>query len=114
MRINRWPIFLLVALVLTVAAYGFPAVNAQSRTFYGKVYSASTGLPLAATVQTARCGDAQTTSTGPDGSWQLPYPYGTFGTITFSAPGYVTQTFQIGITVQWYDAGGVVSLQPLS
>jgi hypothetical protein len=81
---------------------------------YGMVYSATTGRPLAATITLSRCFNTQTTSTAPDGSWELSYPYGTLGTITFSALGYVSQSFQINMNAQWYDAGGVVSLQPSS
>jgi hypothetical protein len=112
MRKNRWPLFVLGALVLVIASQGFPFVSAEPRTLYGTVYSASTGGPLAATVTVSRCFNSQTTATAADGSWQLPYPYGTLGTITFLAPGYVSQTFQVDMNAQSYDAGGVVSLQP--
>jgi len=78
---------------------------------YGKVYSATTGQPLSATVTVSKCGYAQSADTAADGSWQLSYPYGWLGTITFSAPGYATETFQMGPNVQWYDGGGVLSLQ---
>jgi hypothetical protein len=43
--------------------------------------------------------------------WQISYPYGTLGTITFSENGYIPQTFQINLNNQWYDAGGVILLQ---
>jgi len=98
--------------MLALLPQAVPSVNAQSRILYGKVYSASTGQPLSATVTVTKCGYAQSASTTTDGSWQLPYPYGWFGTITFASAGYATQTFQIGQNAQWYDAGGVLSLQP--
>ena len=97
---------------MAVIPLSLPSVSAQSRILYGEVYSASTGRPISATVTVTKCGYAQSATTASDGSWQLPYPYGWFGTITFSSPGYVTETFQIGPNVQWYDAGGVLSLQP--
>jgi hypothetical protein len=100
------------ALMLVLLPLALPPVSAQSRMLYGEVYSASTGQPLSATVTVTRCGYAHSAMTASDGSWQLSYPYGWFGTITFSSPGYATQTFQIGQNVQWYDAGGVLSLQP--
>jgi hypothetical protein len=112
MRRVRGLLFALGVLVVLVVSQGFPFASAQSRMLYGNVYSAGTGKPLTATVTLSRCFNSQTIFTGPDGSWELPYPYGTLGTITFSAPGYVSQSFQINMNVQWYDAGGVVSLQP--
>jgi hypothetical protein len=105
-----------VAAVLLVALFplGFPFAYAQSqnRMLYGKVYSTSTGQPLAAIVTVTKCGYTQSVMTTSDGSWQLSYPYGWSGSISFSSPGYVTETFQIGLNGQWYDAGGVLSLQP--
>jgi hypothetical protein len=80
---------------------------------YGTVYSAITGEPLPATVTVAGCGSSVTTATGSDGSWKLNYAYGHTGRITFSAPGYVSQTFEITLNVQWFYAGGSLSLQPL-
>ena len=112
MRRISWPLFVLGLLVIVISSTGLPFASAQSRMLYGMVYSATTGNPLAATVTVSRCFNAQTTSTTPDGSWQLSYPYGTLGTITFSAPGYASQSFQVNMNAQWYDAGGVVSLQP--
>jgi len=114
MRRTGCLLLLLGVTVLIFSSLGLPFANAQSRMLYGMVYSATTGSPLAATITLSRCFDSQTTSTAPDGSWQLPYPYGTLGTITFSAPGYASQSFQININAQWYDAGGIVSLQPSS
>ena len=114
MRRASWLLFVIGVLVLSVSSTGLPFARAQSRMLYGMVYSTNTGDPLAATITLSRCFNAQTTSTAPNGSWQLPFPYGALGTITFSAPGYVSESFQINMNAQWYDAGGVVSLQPLS
>jgi hypothetical protein len=102
---------LILCLAITVSQT-YPLASAQSRMFYGFVYSASNGKPIAATVTLSRCFNQQTASTNADGSWELPYPYGALGTITFSAPGFATQSFQIEMNAQWYDSGGIVSLQP--
>jgi hypothetical protein len=111
MRINLC-LFALVLLAVVAISQGFPFVSGQYRILYGAVYSANTGMPLVATVTVTRCGDAQTTTSASDGSWQLSYPYGTLGTITFSAPSYISESFQVGLNAQWYDAGGIISLQP--
>jgi len=111
MRKELWPIFICAALTL-VLAQGNPLVSAQSRMLYGFVYSASTGAPIPATVTVTRCFNQQSVTTGADGSWELPYAYGTLGTITFSAPGYTSQNFQLNLNAQWYYSGGVVSLLP--
>ena len=100
-----------IVLVLVIAAQGFSTVNAQSRILYGLVYSAATGKPLVATITVSHCGYTQSVSTESNGMWQISYPYGTLGTITFSENGYITQTFQINLNNQWYDAGGVILLQ---
>jgi hypothetical protein len=107
----RWPIFVFVLLVTITAFEGYPSASAQSRTLYGFVYSAATGQPIAATVTVSQCFNQQSAVTAADGSWQLSFPYGTLGTITFSAPGYVSETFQLNMNAQWYYAGGIVSLQ---
>ncbi len=99
-------------LVLLIAMQGLSSVSAESRTLYGIVYDARTGQPLAAMVTVSSCGYVQSTTTGPGGSWQITFPYGTLGRITFQAAGYIVQTFPIGANVQWYDAGGIISLQP--
>jgi hypothetical protein len=112
MRREAWPIFLLGALILVLLAQGYPMVGAQSRMLYGYVYSAASGKPLAATVTVSHCINQQTVTTDANGSWELSYAYGILGTITFSAPGYSTQSFQLDLNAQWYYAGGVVSLQP--
>jgi hypothetical protein len=101
-----------ILLIIIFATQLFSSANAQPRILYGTVYSAITGKPLAATVTISYCGYTQTASTSSDGSWQLSFSYGTLGIITFSATGYVTQTFQTGLNGQWFDSGGVVSLQP--
>lgn len=111
MRRSKWYIPFLVVLVLIVASQDISFVRAQSRTLYGKVYSVSTGRPIAATVTASTCGYTQSASTGSDGSWQLVFPYGTVGKITISAAGYVAQTFQIDTNAQWFEAGGIVSLR---
>ena len=113
MRREVWPVFVFGALILVLVAQGYPLVNAQSRILYGYVYSAATGNPIAATVTVSRCLDQQTITTSADGSWELSYAYGTLGTITFSAPGYSTETFQLNMNAQWYYSGGIVSLQPV-
>jgi len=112
MRVSLCLFAALVLLAVVAVSQGFPFVSAQSRILYGTVYSATTGKPLDATITVVRCGDAETATTAPDGSWQLPYPYGTLGTITFSAPGYASLIFEISLNAQWYDTGGIVSLQP--
>ena len=106
------PILLLGVLVLITALQGYPLVNAQSRILYGYVYSAASGRPIAATVTVSQCLNQQATPTAADGSWELPYPYGTSGAISFSAPGYASQSFQLDMNAQWYYAGGIVTLQP--
>jgi hypothetical protein len=78
---------------------------------YGYVYSVSTGKPIPATVSISKCFNQQTVATSTDGSWEISYPYGTLGTITFSSPGYSSQTFQLNMNAQWYYSGGIVSLQ---
>jgi hypothetical protein len=105
------PIVLFGALILILAAQGHPMVNAQSRMLYGYVYSSATGKPITATVTVSRCSNQQAVTTRADGSWDLSYEYGTLGTLTFSAPGYSTQSMQLNMNAQWYYSGGVVSLQ---
>ena len=97
---------------LVAVSQDYPLVSAQSRTLYGYVYSGTTGKPIAATVTVSQCFNQQSTTTAADGSWELPYPYGTSGSITFSAPGYASQTFQLDMNAQWYYSGGIASLQP--
>ena len=109
---SSWPILAFGVLLFVAASSGYPLVSAQSRVLYGYVYSATTGRPIAATVTVSQCLNQQAVATGVDGTWELSYPYGTTGTITFSAPGYLSQSFQLDMNPQWYYAGGVVSLQP--
>ena len=115
MKEVRCQLIVVCMLMLALVLLAIPSANAQptNRMLYGKVYSVTTGQPITATITVTRCGDAQTVTTSSDGSWQLSYPYGTFATITFSAAGYQTETFQIGQTVQWYASGGTLSLQPV-
>ena len=91
----------------------FSQMPSQTRMLYGTVYSAITGEPLPAIVTVAGCGYSVSTATGPDGSWKLNYAYGHTGRITFSAPGYTSQAFEITSNVQWFYTGGILSLQPL-
>jgi hypothetical protein len=112
MRKQLFPICILAALTLVFVAQGYPMVSAQSRMLYGYVYSASSGAPIAATVTVSRCFNQQSVTTSANGSWELSYAYGTLGTITFSAPGYSTQTLQLNLNAQWYYSGGVISLVP--
>ena len=107
----RWLTFIPVFLITLAVLQGYPLVTAQSRILYGYVYSAATGNPIAATITVSQCFNQQSTATGANGFWQLSYAYGTLGSITFSAPGYVSQTFQLNLNAQWYYAGGIVSLQ---
>lgn len=106
------PIVFIGVLILIVSC-SYPVVSAQSRTLYGYVYSTSTGKPIDATVTVNQCSYQQTVETSMGGSWQIEYPYGTLGTIRFSAAGYASQTFQLDLNAQWYYSGGVVSLQPI-
>jgi hypothetical protein len=112
MRGRKWSILLLAVFFLVAVTQGYPFVSAQSRMLYGYVYSGITGKPIAATVTVSQCFNQQSTTTAADGSWELSYPYGTLGSITFSAPGYGSQTFQLDVNAQWYYAGGIVSLRP--
>jgi hypothetical protein len=79
------------------------------------VLSASTGQPiLGVVVSAASCSYAQTATTGADGSWQLTFPYGMFGKLTFSASGYAAKSFEITLSADWEYSGGAISLQLLS
>lgn len=92
----------------------FSTTSPQTRLYYGAVYSANIGKALPATITVAGCGYSISTTAGSDGSWKLNYVYGPNGRITFSALGYVTQTFQITMNDQWFYSGGSLSLQPLT
>ena len=103
---------LLVATLVAVPQNVFSST--QSRLIYGSVISTITGRSIAgALVTISSCGSSQSTSTGSDGSWQLTFPYGIAGMLSFSAPGYKTQTYEITINANWVYAGGTVSLSPL-
>ena len=90
-----------------------------SRLFYGTVWNPVANQPLAgATVTvsgTTASGSAfsQSIVTGSDGRWEIQLPWGTSYTFTVSAPGYQSQTIQLG---SWSPdtsySGGVVTLQP--
>ena len=108
---QNWYICALLILVLMLVPQSVFSQAAQSRLFYGTVYSANTGRALLATVTAASCSYTQSTASGSDGSWQLSYPYGSVGRITFSAPGYEAQTFEITSNSQWFYSGGIVSLR---
>jgi len=112
MRREVWPTLLLGALILIAVSQSYPLAHAQSRMLYGYVYSAATGRPISATITVSRCFNQQSVATAADGSWELSYAYGTLGTITFSAPGYSAETFQLNLNMQWYYSGGIVSLLP--
>jgi len=101
--------------VLLVVALAAPqnVFSTQSRLMYGTVISAVTGRPIVgAAVVANNCRINQSTLTGLDGSWQLTFPEGTYGTLSFSAPGYNTQTYEIEYNANLVYAGGIVSLAP--
>jgi len=108
---NKLRKLVLVTLTLVFMSQGFSFASAQARVVYGVVYSASTGQPIVATVTVTGCGYAQAVSTLSDGSWRMTLTRGGSGRIMFSAEGYESQSFQIGLNGQWFDAGGVVSLR---
>lgn len=112
MRRHAWPIFVFSVMIIVLASQTYPFASAQSRMLYGYVYSGTTGKPIAATVTVSRCFNQQAVTTSANGAWELPYAYGTLGTITFSAPGYSTQSFELNLNAQWYYSGGIVSLLP--
>jgi len=86
--------------------------SSQSRQIYGFVYS-TTGQPImGATVIMSKCSYTQSATTGTDGAWQMTIPSDLYGSLTFSANGFQTQTFQIELNANWPYAGGVLSLQP--
>ena len=102
---------LLVATLVAVPQNVFSST--QSRLIYGSVISTITGRSIAGALVTVNsCGSSQSTSTGSDGSWKLTFSYGAAGTLSFSAPGYKTQTYEITINANWVYAGGTVSLTP--
>ena len=75
----------------------------------------STGQPIpGVTVSAASCSYMQTATTGADGSWQMTFPYGSYGKLTFSAAGYADRSYEITLKAEWVYSGGVISLQPFS
>ena len=91
------------------------ASTQPTRTLYGSVLSSSTGQPiLGVTVSAASCSYARTAMTGAEGFWQLTFPYGSYGKLTFSAVGYADRSFEITLNADWIYSGGVISLQPVS
>ena len=67
---------------------------------------------MGATVIMSKCSYTQSATTGNDGAWQMTIPSDLYGSLTFSANGFQTQTFQIELNANWPYAGGVLSLQP--
>jgi len=101
-------------LVATLIAIPQNAYSTQSRMMYGSVIGGNTGRPISGAVVTvSRCGFSQSTTTGSDGSWQLTFPYGEYGTLDFSASGYKTQTYEVTYNANLVYAGGTISLLPL-
>ena len=87
--------------------------STQSRMIFGSVISAVSGHPVEGVMVTAsHCASSDSTVTGSDGSWQLTFPYATYGTLTFDAPGYRTQTYQITYNSNLVYSGGIISLVP--
>jgi hypothetical protein len=88
--------------------------STQTRQIYGFVYS-TTGQPISgASVVMSKCSYTQSATTSSDGSWQMAIPSNLYGSLTFSANGFQTQTFQVELNANWPYAGGVLSLQPTS
>ena len=103
---------LLVAALVAVPQNVFSST--QSRLIYGSVFSAMSGRPIVgAAVTVNNCAFSQSVLTGSDGSWQLTFPEGTYGTLSFSASGYRTQTYEVTYNANLVYAGGIVSLTPL-
>jgi hypothetical protein len=110
----NWKLLSLLTIIcgLMVIPSGF--ASSQSRQIYGFVYS-TTGQPISgATVVMSKCSYTQSAMTGSDGSWQMVIPLGLYGSLTFSATGFQTQTFPINLNANWPYAGGTLSLQPTS
>jgi len=102
---------LLVAALVAVPQNVF-SVN-QPRLIFGSVISSVSGHPLAGvTVAVNNCGFSESTATSSDGSWQLTFQAGTYGSLSFSASGYRTQTYEITYNANLVYAGGIVSLTP--
>jgi hypothetical protein len=111
-RLSFYCLCLLLVAALVVPQNVFSST--QSRLIYGSVISAISGRPIAgAAVTVNNCATSQSTATGSDGSWQLNFPEGTYGTLSFAAPGYRTQTYELTYNANLVYAGGIVSLTPL-
>jgi len=102
---------LLVAALVAVPQNVFSAN--PPRSIFGSVISSISGRPLVGvTVAVNNCGFTESTFTGSDGAWKLTFPAGTYGTLSFSASGYRTQTYEITNNANLVYAGGIVSLTP--
>jgi len=85
-----------------------------SRLLYGSVFSGSNGQPVPSAAVTASSGSySLSAATASDGSWQIDLPFGTY-TITFSAPGYRSQSIQLHWDITSAYSGGSVTLMPLA
>jgi len=105
---------LCLLLIAALAAVPQSVFSSQSRVIFGSVISANSGRPIVgAAVTVNNCAFSQSTLTGSDGLWQLTFPEGTYGTLSFSASGYRTQTYEITYNANLVYAGGIVSLTPL-
>jgi len=83
------------------------------RLIFGSVISSITGRPLAgAAVSVNNCGFSLSTLTGSNGAWKLTFQAGTYATLSFSASGYRTQTYEITYNANLVYAGGIVTLSP--
>ena len=105
-----------MCLVLVAALVVGPqnVFSSTQRSIFGSVISAVSGRPIiGATVTVNKCSFSQSTMTGSDGSWQLTFPEGAYGTLIFSASGYRNQTYQITLNANLVYAGGIVSLTRL-
>ena len=115
--IQRVLIKMCLCLILVAALFAVPQnvfASTQSRMIFGSVISAVIGRAVeGVTVTASHCASSQSTLTESDGSWQLTFPYGTYGTLTFDAPGYLTQTYQITYNSNLAYAGGIISLVPI-
>ena len=110
---SRCVIYLLLAIALLPFTPRTVFAQAQQpRVLYGMVYSLSTGGPIPAIVSVTSCDYTESIVAGADGSWKLAYQYGRHARISFSAPGYETQSFDLTTIPQWFYAGGTLSLQP--
>jgi hypothetical protein len=97
-----------------VTATTSASTTQDSRVFYGTVFSGSTGQPLAgATVTASGPGYGQLVVTASDGGWNMQLPYGTY-TITISATGFQSQSFQLNWDATSVFSGGSVTLLPLA